>query len=150
MSRLVVALRTSTCLPIAAAADFHLCDCRLTGRTAGSDKQRKAHRSRQEFVQEPQPLTHNAHCHVSDTGRIAPRLVEASDQPCLDRVHACAEDDRNGRGQAFDHACGVRAGGSGDDCNATSDQIGGQFRQPIALIVGPAIFDRDVTALDEA
>jgi hypothetical protein len=129
---------------------LHLCDRGLPGPNAGSDKQRKALRSWQELVQEPKPLAHNAHCQISDTGRIAPRLVEASDQARFDRVHACAEDDRNGRSQGFYHACRVRAGGSGDDRNTTSNQIGGQFRKPIKLIVGPAIFDRDVTALDEA
>ena len=94
-------------------------------------------------MQKPEPLTPKAHCHVSDTGRIVPRLVEASDQPRLDRVHACAEDDRNGRRQAFDHACRVRAGGSGDDRNAATDQIAGQFRQPIELLSGPTKFNRD-------
>ena len=79
-------------------------------------------------MQDLEPLTHNAHPYVSDTGRIASRLVEASDQTRLDRVNAGAENDWNGRGQAFDHACRVRADGSGDDCNATSDQISGQFR----------------------
>jgi hypothetical protein len=75
---------------------LHLCDRRFTGGSAGSNKQCKAHRSRQEFVQKPEPLTPEAHCHVSDAGHIAPRLVEASDQPRLDQVHTCAADDRNG------------------------------------------------------
>jgi len=79
-------------------------------------------------VQDLEPLTHNAHRYVSDTGHIASRLVEASDQARLDWVNAGAEDDWNGRGQAFGHACRIRAGGSGDDRNAASDQISGQFR----------------------
>ena len=100
-------------------------------------------------MQDLEPLTHNAHPYVSDTGRIASRLVEALDQARLDRVNAGAEDNRNGLGQAFDHACCVPAGGRGDDRNATSDQISGQFRQPIDLVIGPAIFDRDVLTLNE-
>ena len=79
-------------------------------------------------MQDLEPLTHNAHPYVSDTGRIASRLVEASDQARLDGVDTGAEDDWNGLGQIFDHACCVPAGGSGDDRNTTSDQISGQFR----------------------
>src|SRR5262249_43250647 len=129
---------------------LHLCDRGLPEPNAGSDKQRKALGSWQELVQEPKPLAHNAHCQISDTCRIAPRLVEASDQARFDRVHAGAEDNWNGRGQAFEYACRISAGGSGDDRDATSDQISGPFRQPIVLIVGPAIFDRYVLALDKA
>jgi hypothetical protein len=101
-------------------------------------------------VQEPESLTPKAHRHVSDTGNIASGPVEALDKARFDWVHACAEDDRNRCGQAFDHPCRPCTGRSGDDRYATSDEIGGQFRQTIALIVGPAIFDRDVTALVEA
>jgi hypothetical protein len=46
------------------------------------------------------------------------------------------------------YACRISAGGSGDHRDATFDHISGQFRKPIELIVGPTIFDRDVTTLD--
>ena len=101
-------------------------------------------------MQDLEPLTHNAHRYVSDTGHIASRLVEASDQARLDRVRACAEDDGYRRRQAFDHRCRASTGGSRDDRDAASDQISGQFRHTTVLIVAPAIFDGDVTALFEA
>src|SRR5205823_3746485 len=40
-------------------------------------------------------------------------------------------------------------GRSGDHGNPASNQFGYQFRQPVELILGPAIFDRDVPALSK-
>ena len=40
-------------------------------------------------------------------------------------------------------------GRSGDHGNPASNQFGYQFRQPVELIFGPAIFDRDVPALSK-
>ena len=38
---------------------------------------------------------------------------------------------------------------AGVHCNSASNQFGYQFRQPVELILGPAIFDRDVPALSK-
>ena len=40
--------------------------------------------------------------------------------------------------------------GADDDRSATAHQIGGQLRQPLRLVVRPAIFYRHVLAFDEA
>src|SRR5262249_688053 len=57
--------------------------------------------------------------------------------------------DRNCRGRRLGHKSRWCVGRSGDHCNPASNQFGYQFRQPVELILGPAIFDRDVSALSK-
>src|SRR5262249_56621009 len=52
------------------------------------------------------------------------------------------EDDRNRRGRRLGHKSRWCVGRSGDHGNPASNQFGYQFRQPVELILGPAIFDR--------
>src|SRR5262249_19617155 len=59
------------------------------------------------------------------------------------------EDDRNCRGRRLGHKGRWCVGRSGDHGNPASNQFGCQFRQPVELILGPAIFDRDVPALSK-
>ena len=73
MSRLVLALRISNCIPDArAAADFTSAIVDLTSRSGGLTRTRKAHRSGQEFVQKPQPLRPRPTATSADTGRHCP------------------------------------------------------------------------------
>jgi hypothetical protein len=76
-------------------------------------------------------------------------LVEASDETSPDGVPADFEDDRNCRGRRLGHKSRWCVGRSGDHGNLASNQFGYQFRQPVELIFGPAIFDRDVPALSK-
>jgi hypothetical protein len=77
-------------------------------------------------------------------------LIEASDETSPDGISADFEDDRNCRGRGLRHKSGWCVGRSGDYGNPASNKFGYQFRQPVKLILGPAIFDRDVPALGKS
>jgi hypothetical protein len=83
-----------------------------------------------------------------DPCQVAAGASKARDKTQLDRVFGNYESDRDGRGCGlgcqcrWDSACGNHR-------HAAANQIGRQFRQAIILIVGPAVFDGNVLALDE-
>ena len=82
-------------------------------------------------------------------GDVAARPVEAGDEAAADRVAADREDDRN--------RCGCGLGRQrrsvplrDDHGHLPANQFGRQRRQPIELTLRPAVFDRDVLALDDS
>jgi hypothetical protein len=83
-------------------------------------------------------------------GEIAVGPAQAGDISCRDRVVRRYEHDRNlgrrGLGRPG-RWCPSRRGQHGQ---AATNQIGGQFRQPVVTTFRPAIFDRDVAPLDVA
>src|SRR5262249_47049773 len=81
--------------------------------------------------------------------QIAFRPGEAGDKTKSDRVFGGEEDDRDRHGRALGRNR-RRNSYRGDYSHATADKVRRQRRQPIDLIFGPPIFDRDVLALDEA
>jgi hypothetical protein len=116
-------------------------------RIVGIDEHGKARGSRQQLVQEPEPLCRKLHANVADPGEIAARPVEAGNEAQFYRVGASNEDNGNRRGRRL--GC-ERRGGAGwrdDDCHSTADQIGGQFRQSIVVILRPSVFDSHVLAV---
>jgi hypothetical protein len=83
-------------------------------------------------------------------GDVAGRTAEAWNQPHPDRVASDREHNRNGRGRRL---CRQRRRGAADrrdQSNLSADQIGRERRQPLVIALRPAVFDRDVAALDEA
>ena len=86
---------------------------------------------------------------VGHPGEIAVRPAQAGDISCCDRVADDHEHDRNRRRRRL--GCPGRAAPP-DVANTVTatNQIGGQFRQPVVTAFRPAIFDRDVAALDMA
>jgi hypothetical protein len=98
-------------------------------------------------VQQPQPLARQISGGEDHPCDVSAGLAEARDQTIADRVAAAQEDDRRRRGCGLRHQrrCGV----CDDQGHPTADEIGHQTRQPVALIVRPAIFDGDVPALDK-
>ena len=84
-----------------------------------------------------------------DAGDVRAGPVEAGDKTQCDRVTAGAKDDRYGRGRCLRRQ---RCGGAGgyDHRYAAADEIGCKRRQPIVLILRPAVLDRHVLALDIA
>src|SRR5205814_4090326 len=68
-------------------------------------------------------------------GEVAARPIEAGDEAGLDRISAVQENDRDRRGRGFGSERGRRAAGYAYDGHPAADQIGHQFRQPIAVIV---------------
>jgi hypothetical protein len=78
---------------------------------------------------------------------IATRPAEAGDEAALHRIIGRHEDDRYGCGGGLRRFC--RKAVADDHGHLTMHQIGGEARQPIQVIVGPAILDRRVLAVDE-
>ena len=60
------------------------------------------------------------------------------------------EDDRDRRGGRFGRKRRRDSSGRDDHGDLSVNQFGRQLRQSIDLIFGPAVFDRDVLALDIA
>ena len=84
-----------------------------------------------------------------DTCRIAARPREAGDKTKPDRVAGNREDDGNGGGCRLGRQS--RSGRDRDDNgDLAANQFGRQQRQPIYLILGPAVLDRHIFALDMA
>ena len=101
------------------------------------------------LAQEFQPLRRQLRGEKIDTRQIATRPSEAGDKTEPDRVFGHHENDGDRRRRL---GCGHRRGRSTrhDHGDASADQVGCQHRQSIDLIVGPAVFDRHVLALDIA
>src|SRR6516164_9932714 len=80
-----------------------------------------------------------------EAGEVAPRSVEASNQPCCDGVSGGHED--NGR------RCGQGLGGQGsgtvrdNDRNLITKQVFSQRRQSFVVPLSPAVLNSDVAAL---
>jgi hypothetical protein len=83
-----------------------------------------------------------------DACQVAARPREAGDKTRVDWVFSANENNRDYHGCGLDRECG--SSGCGNHGNLAANQFGSQRRQSIDLIVGPAIFDRDIVALDKA
>ena len=81
---------------------------------------------------------------------VAARPGEAGDKTEPDRVFSDDENDGDRRGRSLGREGRSGTAGRSDHGDLTANQVGRQRRQSIQLIVGPAILDRDVLALDEA
>jgi hypothetical protein len=95
-----------------------------------------------------QPLSHHFTCKKIDSGEVASRSVEAGDKTSFYWIVADAEDYRDRRGCCL---CCKRRSGTGarhDDGDPPSNQVGCEFGQASQLIVGPAVYDRYVLALN--
>jgi hypothetical protein len=84
-----------------------------------------------------------------DSREVAAGPAKTGDEAKLDRVFADQEDDGNRR------SCGLGCGDGRwtrghDHRDPSLHQFRRQRRQPIDLVVGPAVFDRDVLAFDQA
>jgi hypothetical protein len=130
--------------------DLQVFDNGLSHRIVGIGKHGKARGPWQQLLQQPELLCPKFSGHRADTGDVTPRPVEAADETDLDRIDARAEYDRNRRGRRFGRERPLHAAWCGDDRHPAADQIGRQFRQPIVLILRPAVLDRHVLALDVA
>ena len=78
---------------------------------------------------------------------LPPGRLRSGDQPVHDRIAAGREYDRHGRGGSLgrERRIDVRD----NDLHGQPDQFSDQARQALELIVGVAVFDRDVLAFVE-
>ena len=137
--------------PDSARSRFHISQCGLRirsiswidehGHTGGCGHQR---------TQEFQPLCHQLSRDKIDPCQVAARPGEAGDKTKPDRVVANGEDDGDRRGCRLGRERHRGAFDRDDHGDLSANQFGRQRRQPIELIVGPAVFDRHVLALDIA
>jgi len=111
------------------------------------DEQRNRGRRRTELMQQLKPLRHQLHIQSGDAGEIAAWPSEARDQAELHRIDSGSEHDRNRRGCRLRGCCRNMVGD--DDARLATNQFGGQCRQSVVLLVGPAVFDGDILAFGE-
>jgi hypothetical protein len=111
------------------------------------DEQRDDTCCRQQLVQQFQPFRRYLDIQLGDAGYVAARPVKAGDEAELNRVGRGFEYDRNGRRHGLCRQGRRRT--TGNNCSGLSmDQIGHHRRQPIELIIRPAVFDRYILAFD--
>ena len=101
-------------------------------------------------MQKLQSLRLQLHAECGHAGEIAARPVQTGDEPECDRISPGEEDDRNGGGRRLRREHPNHLTGRSDHGDLSPHQIARQGRQPIVLLLRPAIFDRDIAALDKA
>src|SRR6516164_986356 len=77
-------------------------------------------------------------------------MIEAGDQSKLHRVCANSEYNGNGRGGSLGRKGGGRCINRGDYVHSLATEFSRQSRQSFVAVVGPAVFDYQVFALDIA
>jgi hypothetical protein len=118
----------------------------LAGLTSTANPSQVAH----QLAQKLQPLCRQLVRKKVDPGQVAAGPGKARDETSSDRVVADVENDRNGRGCCLGRERRQVPPEGGDHCDAAANEIGGQRRQSIGLVVGPTVFYRDVLAFDVA
>ncbi len=95
-----------------------------------------------QLAHEFQPLCHDLTTEKIDTCEVAARPGEAGDKTKLNRVFGGGEDngDRRGRRLGRQHHSGTSE--RCDHRDLAANQVDRKRRQPIDLILGPAVFDR--------
>jgi hypothetical protein len=101
-----------------------------------------------EFMQQPQLLGRQISSGKHHAGDVAARPAEAGHQACSDRIEAGGENDWNRRRRCLDSR--YRNAVRHDHVHLAADEFCRHPRNPVILIVGPAILDGDVLALDES
>src|SRR5262245_19126854 len=101
-----------------------------------------------ELAQEFQPFCYQLIAEKIDARRVAAGTGEASDKTEPDRVFRNGKDDRDRRGSGLGRQRRVGTSGCDDHGDLPANQFSYQRRYPIDLILTPAVFDRDVLALD--
>ena len=101
-----------------------------------------------ELVQKAKPLP-GEFDRIEDHARnVTARMVEARDQPDPDWIDTGYEHDRSRRRDRHGRLDWNET--SDDHGHAAAHEVGCHFRQPVVLIIRPAILDGDALALDEA
>jgi hypothetical protein len=107
-------------------------------------------RSRHHLVDQLEALLPGIHVQRDDAGHIAARSIEARDESGFDRIDAAVEHNGNRSGRRLGRlGRGISAKG-GNHRDLTANEIRGELRQPLVLVVGPAIFDHRIAAFDHA
>ena len=151
ISRLVLALRTWICSPMARAAASTSLNvvsafAALAGLTSTATRVAAGTSSRRSSSR----FAVNSPTEKIDPCQVAARPGEAGDKTKPDRVFGDDEDDGDRRGCRLGRERRSGTSGRDDHGDLSANQFGRQRRQSIDLILGPAVFDRHVLALDIA
>src|SRR5262249_1458313 len=95
-----------------------------------------------------QPLCRQLALEKIDAGQVAARPGEACDKTEPDRVFVDVEDDGDRGGCGLSRHRRSGAAGRDDHGHLAAHRFGGERRQPIELSLGPAVFDRQILALN--
>ena len=117
-------------------------------RIGGIDEGGNAGHAGDQLAQELQPLRHQFADDEIDAGEVTSGSREAGHQSEPDGVLGHGEHDWNGRGRRLDGDGWSGSAMRDDDRDLPANKIGRQPRQPVELVLGPAVFDRDVLAFD--
>src|SRR5262249_12263648 len=111
------------------------------------DEQGHDARRGDQLVQQLQLFWRDLYVRLGHARDIAARSIKAGDEVELHRVAEDAEDNGNCSGRRL---CRERRRSTscGNNGHLTMDQISHHFRQPISLILCPAIFDGHVLSMD--
>src|SRR5215475_9281619 len=101
-----------------------------------------------ELAQELQPFCYQLITEKIDARRVAARPGEAGDKAQPDRVFRDGKDDRDCRGSGLGRQRRDGTSGRNDHGDLSTNQFSHQRWNSIGLILAPAIFDRDVLALE--
>jgi hypothetical protein len=123
------------------------CRARRIGRI---DEDGNTGHCRHELTQELQPFRHQFADENIGAREVASRPGEAGDESELDGVFRNHEHDWNCRGRRLGGDGRGGAAGRNDHRDPLANQIDRQPGQQVEPVVGPAVFDRDVLALDIA
>ena len=151
MSRSLLAIRTTSCMPDRARRRLHVSQLASVIRTVRIDE----HANRRRAAGTSSRRSSSRFGSSSPAKRVTPvtlppgRLRLAT-RPSLDRIAADREDDRDRRGRGLGRERRGIATGATITATWRSNQIGRQRRQSIVVTFRPAVFDRHVLALDEA
>jgi hypothetical protein len=146
-----IAQQITEAFPWAGLERFHVSQRGLCIRSIGRiDKHGNASGSRHKLAQESQSLCGQLANEKVDACQVAARPGEAGHKTEPDRVFAYDEDDGDRRGCRLGRERHSGASVRGDHHDLPANQLGRQRRQPVKLVLGPAVFNRHVLALDIA
>src|SRR5262245_12314924 len=113
------------------------------------DQYRETSRGGHQFAQEFQPFCRYLTAEKIDARHISARPGETCDQTETDRILGDDEDDGDCRSCCFRRYDRTETASRSDHSDLSANQVGRQLWQPIRFILGPAVVDRNVLALDE-
>ena len=105
---------------------------------------------RAQLQKESEPLGAELCNHGADSGDVVARAIVAGDEARLHRVLPHRENDRDRGGRGLGRLRGCGADRRYDDRHLTAHEVGCQLGHTSSVVMGPAIFDRDVAAFDVA
>ena len=114
------------------------------------DEHRKYLGLRDQFVEQLQSFRTNICVQRRYTGDVTLRPAQAFDKPCLNRIQAGLENNRNCCGCCLCREPRGGTSGRGDHGNLTANKISRQRGQSVGLTICPAEFDRDIATLIKA